>query len=65
MNVEFGPAHGEHFTRSIQFHGATSQGVHRPGQGDVLGFKTLDVSHHLAFGMHRVEYFLFHEILRP
>ena len=53
---KFRPAEGQHLCRSIQLHGARTEGNHGVCQGDVLAVEALDVAHHLRLRVIFVEY---------
>ncbi len=52
---ELGPGHRFHLRRGVQLHGARAEGNHRRVEAYVLALQTLQVPHHLQFGVMAVE----------
>ncbi len=52
---KFRPRHRNHLGSGVQLHRAGAQRDHRGIETDVLPFQASDVTHHLCFGMMRVE----------
>ena len=62
---ELGPGHRFHLRRGVQLHGARAEGNHRRVEAYVLAFQTLQVPHHLQFGVMAVEDRVGQERRRP
>jgi hypothetical protein len=54
--VELGPSDGDHFSSSVQFHGARAQRNHGVHETQVLVVQAEDVTQHLVFGVVAVEH---------
>ena len=55
---EFRTTEGQHFRRSVQLHGAGTQGNHGVGKGNILAIEAFDITHHFRFCVIFIEHFM-------